>query len=1093
MPSPSARELFLACLDLPHVEARDAYLAEHCADAELRAQVQRLLAAHHDDNTRFLEARPPHASLGEQSGDTIDRYVLQRPIGEGGMGTVWLAEQRTPVVREVALKIVKLGMDTREVVARFEAERQALARMDHPHIAKVLDAGATPAGRPFFVMELVAGEPITDYCDRQRLSLHDRLVLFGKVCEAIQHAHHKGVIHRDIKPGNVLVATRDGSAVPKVIDFGIAKATQGELTTQTLRTLGGMILGTPAYMAPEQAGGGAGDVDTRVDVYALGVLLYELLTGSRPIDVGSVVQAGVDELLRTIREAEPQKPSTRVQRAADETVSVRQQTNVRTWSQRLRGDLDWIVMKALEKDRTRRYATPSAFADDVARFLRNEAVLAAPPSAGYRLRKFVARRRAAVAVSVLLLGTLLAGVVGTGIGLVRAREERDRAEAAGRLQQRIAEFQGDMLAGLDPVAMGAGLQANLLAALPEEQRAQVQPRLVGVDFAGLSRRALDENLFQRSVRAVDERFADDPATRVHLLRVVADTMRGLGLVPASLPVLQRAHELALPTLGAAHPTTQRVLQSLASAAYDTGDHAGAERTARALLAAIQAGAGAGSVPEAHARFELGRALAALRRDREAEAELTAARGLYERALGPGAERVFECWRGAVLVGDPEQRVARLREVLQAQERALGGEHVDTLGTVRLLAVQLAAAGDVGAAEPLLERALAGHRQRFGPSHPRTLSTATELAELHLRQGRAAEAAELARSAFEGLTAAVGSSHAETLRAARVLGEALVQRRDLPAAELVLRAAVAALPEATTVGDGVRCQLLHSLGGVQRELRRPNDALPLLQQAYEVSLRLPEGAAPVAERVARDYAFTLWSLGQARNAVPVWRRVVQLVETRRGPDHQETLRACANLGVNLLEGGEAALALETLQRAYAGLDGNPTFAWVGTAMVDAAAASGRVDLVRQEAPKVAAWVRRTTEQASERQVSELLRLVAAMADVGAFAEAEPIARLVQVDAASLDGDGWLPWLSRCECGVVLAGLGKPAEAVPLLDEGLERLLAWHGSERALSDGARPLVARRLEVALTQRVALATALGDTARTVAWQRRLETFRGR
>jgi len=1081
MPSPSARELFFACLDLPDVVARDAYLAQHCADGELRAQVQRLLAAHHDEHTRFLEAEPPRAPLGEQAGDTIDRYVLQQPIGEGGMGTVWLAEQRTPVVRQVALKIVKLGMDTRDVVARFEAERQALARMDHPHIAKVFDAGATPSGRPFFVMERVAGEPVTDYCDRQRLSLPDRLLLFGKVCEAIQHAHHKGVIHRDIKPGNVLVATQDGNHVPKVIDFGIAKATQGELTIQTLRTLGGMILGTPAYMAPEQTGGG--DVDTRVDVYALGVLLYELLTGSRPIDVGAAWQAGVDELLRTIRDAEPPRPSTRVQRCADETISAaRRQTNVRTWSQHLRGDLDWIVMKAIEKDRTRRYATPSALADDVARFLRQEAVLAAPPSAGYRLRKFVARRRA-----------LVAGVVGTSLGLVRAQEERDRAEAAGRLQQRIAEFQGDMLAGLDPVAMGAGLQAQLLAGLPEAEQADAKRRLRGVDFAGLSRQALDENLFQRSLRAVDERFADDPATRVHLLRVVGDTMRGLGLVPASLPVLQRAHELAQPTLGRSHPTSRRVLQSLASAAYDVGDHGLAERTARDLLAALRNGGDADSVAEAHARFELGRALAALRRDREAELELSTARELYVRTLGPTAERVFESWRGAVLTGDPQQCVARLREVLAAQEAALGGEHVDTLGTVRQLAMRLAASGEEAAAWPLLERAAAGYLQRLGPSHPRTLSVRTEQAELALHQGRPGEAVEHARAAFEGLVAAVGLGHAECLRAALVLGGALVQQRDLPAAELVLREAVASLQGATTVGDSVRCQLLQSLGGLRLEQRRPREALPLLREAYEVSLRLPESASTLPERVARDHAFTLWNLGDAGAAVPVWRRVVQLVQARRGPDHLDTLRACANLGVNLLESGEAALALESLQRVYGALEAQPALAWVGVPMIDAALASGRVDLVRQEAPKVAAWVQRSTERASERQVSELLRLVAALADVGAFAEAEPIARSVQADAVALDGDGWLPWLARCELGVVLAGLGKPAEAVPFLDAGLEGLLAWHGSERAAADGSRPHVQRRIEIALLQRVATARALGDTSGTAAWQQRLETFRGR
>ena len=390
-------------------------------------------------------------SSGEAPGEWIDRYKLLEQIGEGGMGTVWLAQQAEPVKRKVALKIIKLGMDTREVVLRFEAERQALALMDHDHIAKVLDGGATQNGRPFFVMELVRGSPITEYCDRAKLGLRERLELFTKVCEAIQHAHHKGVIHRDIKPSNVLVTLYDGKPVPKVIDFGIAKATSAELTQKTLFTRYAQVIGTPEYMAPEQAEQSGLDIDTRADVYSLGVLLYELLTGTKPFDIRTAREAGYDEILRMIREVDPAKPSTRVSTmGADATpIAASRHVNVGSLSSRLRGDLDWIVMKALDKDRTRRYETVNGFAVDIGRYLNQEPVVAAPPSATYRLRKFVRRRRATVTAAVVIAILVVGGSVGTGIGwwntvqanheldvalseksaaLVRVTEQRERAE-----------------------------------------------------------------------------------------------------------------------------------------------------------------------------------------------------------------------------------------------------------------------------------------------------------------------------------------------------------------------------------------------------------------------------------------------------------------------------------------------------------------------------------------------------------------------------------------------------------------------------------------------------------------------------------------
>ncbi len=452
------RSVFLAALDITDPAARLAYLNETCADAPaLRQRVEELLAAH-AGAANFMERPaperdPPAPTVGvavsgpdsplawDTASLLAERYQLLAPIGEGGMGTVFRAEQLQPVKRTVAVKLIKAGMDSRAVLNRFEAERQALALMDHPHISKVLDAGATPDGRPFFVMEFVNGVPLTDYCDTHRLPVPDRLDLFRHVCQAIQHAHQKGIIHRDLKPSNILVETHSGKPVPKIIDFGLAKAIGGiSLTEQTVFTTPGIVVGTPLYMAPEQAGWNAQDVDTRADVYALGAILYELVTGSTPIRRDSLKHAALDEILRVIREEEPPAPSSRLGTSDTQpSVAACRGTEPARLGRFVRGDLDWVVMKSLEKNRDRRYESAAAFADDVERFLNHEPVTAGPPTAAYRIRKFVRRNRAAVIAAALLLFALVAGVAGTTWGLVRADAQRVRAEQATDRAERSSE------------------------------------------------------------------------------------------------------------------------------------------------------------------------------------------------------------------------------------------------------------------------------------------------------------------------------------------------------------------------------------------------------------------------------------------------------------------------------------------------------------------------------------------------------------------------------------------------------------------------------------------------------------------------------
>ncbi len=466
--------IFNQAVEIESPSHRDAFLQGACGeDAELRRRVEQLIHAH-EAAGGFLKVKTgaeaqtvvSQTPLTEGPGTVIGRYKLLQQIGEGGMGVVYMAEQEEPVRRKVALKVIKLGMDTRQVVARFEAERQALALMDHPNIAKVLDAGATESGRPYFVMELVRGVPITEYCDKNHLGARERLELFLPVCHAIQHAHQKGVIHRDIKPSNVLVTLHDSQPVPMVIDFGVAKATNQKLTEKTLFTQFAAMIGTPAYMSPEQAELSGLDIDTRSDIYSLGVLLYELLTGKTPFDAQELVKAGLDELRRTIREVEPVKPSTRLTQelvAADvrrlksktEIPDSKAEEDTRASSHRLlqvketiallRGDLDWIVMKCLEKDRTRRYETANGLAMDLKRHLDNEPVVARPPSAAYRFQKLVRRNKLAFAAAAAIASVLVLGVVVSTWQAIRAtraqREQtrlRQKAEnaRAGEVAQR---------------------------------------------------------------------------------------------------------------------------------------------------------------------------------------------------------------------------------------------------------------------------------------------------------------------------------------------------------------------------------------------------------------------------------------------------------------------------------------------------------------------------------------------------------------------------------------------------------------------------------------------------------------------------------
>jgi serine/threonine protein kinase len=556
---PDEATIFNAARRIEDPAARRFYIREACGeDRALAERVEALLGAH-DEGATFLasptaEVRALLGALGtEGPGTQIGPYKLLRSVGEGGMGTVFLAEQTEPVQRQVALKVIRAGMDSRQVLARFEAERQALALMDHPHIAKVLDAGATPAGRPYFVMELIGGVPITTYCDGARLSVRERLELFVPVCQAVQHAHQKGIIHRDLKPANVLVSLYDGKAVPKVIDFGIAKATGGQkLTERTLETQFGSVVGTLQYMSPEQAEPGQLHVDTRSDIYSLGVLLYELLTGTTPLQPASFDGPALLDMLRAVRESEPPRPSTRLSTTEElPGVAANRGVEAKRLVGLVRGDLDWIVMKCLENDRARRDETADALARDIARCLNEEPVEACPPSPGYRLRKFARKHRKlllATAAFVLLLTTATAVSVWLAVRATLAERKADAERAQAVAEKERADEQADIAE-----AVNKFLNGDLLIQASPEQSPDRDLKL---------RTVLD-----RASEKVEGRLATQPLAAARVHKTLGSAYQSLGEPGLAEQHARRSYELYLGKLGPDDRLAVGALHNLATAPF----------------------------------------------------------------------------------------------------------------------------------------------------------------------------------------------------------------------------------------------------------------------------------------------------------------------------------------------------------------------------------------------------------------------------------------------------------------------------------------------------------------------------------------------
>ena len=727
-------------------EERDAFLRQACAgDEVLEREIRSLLAAQQEARS-FLESPAIEVAakaLGRQQGDgaqvtghdDFGRYHILRPLGEGGMGTVYLAEQREPIRRSVALKLVKAGMSTREVMARFESERQALALMDHPAIAKVLDAGSTLQGAPYFVMEYVAGIPITAYCDNHRLNTRERLELFVRVCEGVQHAHQKAIIHRDLKPSNILVAEVDGHPAPKIIDFGIAKALSQKLTEQTIYTRLGTLVGTPEYMSPEQALSSCEDIDTRTDVYSLGVIFYELLAGAPPIELRKIAW---DEFLRRLREEDPPKPSTKLRTQAPATsteVAHNRQTDPPALVRQMRGDLDSIASKALEKDRARRYDSPSDFAADIGRYLRHEAVLAVRPSVAYRARKFARRYRVALVTAAAVVLVLIAAAAISIRQSIRANREAAVAQAVNDF------LQNDLLA-----------QAS--AATQSGPAAKPNPHLE-------VRTALD-----RAAARIGGKFAGQPEVEAAIRDTIAQTYEDLGLYPEARKQFEQALDLRRRALGARNPKTLKSLSRLGRIAHLQGRYPEAEGFVSQALAIQRQVLGPEHPDTLGSMNNLAGDYHAEGKYPQAEALHSQVLELQRRVLGPEHPSTLASMHNLAMDYDEEGKYAQAEaldsQTLELQRRVLGAEHPDTLWSMNNLANVYFGEGKYPQAEALHSQLLEIRRRVLGPEHPDTLASMNNLAAVYENEGKYPQAEALHTQLLKIGRRVLGPEHRLTL-------------------------------------------------------------------------------------------------------------------------------------------------------------------------------------------------------------------------------------------------------------------------------------------------------------------------------------------
>jgi serine/threonine protein kinase len=1007
-----------------------------------------------DDRTLPLDGAGGGGRPDEDVGSVIGPYHLVRRLGQGGMGDVFLADQQEPIKRRVALKVIKQGMDTRAVVARFDAERQALALMDHPCIAKVLDAGATARGRPFFVMEYVDGEPITDYCNRHHLGTRERLELFVRVCEGVQHAHQKAVIHRDLKPSNIMVAEIDGKPVPKIIDFGVAKATTQRLTEMTMFTEMGQLIGTPEYMSPEQAAGDIDDIDTRADVYALGVVLYELLAGALPFESRELRKAGYDAIRRIIIEQEPQRPSTRFASLGERssTIATAHGTAPTRLRSELRGDLDWITMKALEKNRDRRYETANGLAADVRRHLRQEPVTAGPPSASYRLGKLVRRNRRTFAAMAAIAVVMVAATVVSSVMYAREQRASLAARREATRSAQVSHFLGDMLAGIGP-HVARGRDTELLQAI----------------------------LTDTEKRLSDE-LSDEPEVEATLRLQLANTYRQLSDWDAARKQLDRVKELQA-TRHILTPRPAQVATAAASLAWVSGDLPLAEKLFSEGLAGMDGAADVDSLEWAESSLHLGSIIQESGRYAEADSLMRGALSVYRRQPRESdglAVALNSMGNLARYQGNLELAEERYREALDIHRRVLGEDHPYVATDMHNLGRLLEARGNKPDAEKMLLGALdITDKVHKGPNAD-TAIVMGSVAEFYLNMQRLDKADSLVAAAYEMTCQVYGVDSDDARRARLAVGELMRRSGRFPEAEAFFLAMLPDVRAHSTVDATMLPDLLRRLATALASQGREREALPYYSEAAAIYTKVQGPDHPNTLLVRNDQARALATLGDDVGGLALLQEVLAARERVIGPSHPETAITRIDLGRSLWRLGRLEEAEASLRRGrddYSTAQGiEHPGRWNATLHLAVVLRDlGRLEEATKELREAEAFFVKTGGEGGRGTQLTRVRLASVELWAGRVAEADRL--LAQaLDPAADEVATWLPGFAQTEFGDVLLKNGRPAEAAEHLRRAYTMLLAASGPTDRDTQKAVRLLVKAYE-----------AQGRTAEAAQWRAKL------